>query len=92
MVGWGLGGGGVRMMCDPKRRGDADSRVVKYNQVKDTIRTTKERWVQGCRHGWVPHARCSRGVHMWAWVGVWRQDIWVAVVYASMLVRWAPDQ
>ena len=35
------------VLCDPKRRGEADACVVKYDQVKDIIRTTKERWVGG---------------------------------------------
>jgi hypothetical protein len=39
--------GEVCIVCDPKRRGEGDSCVVKYDQVKDIIRTTKERWVDG---------------------------------------------
>jgi hypothetical protein len=44
--------GVLPVLCDPKRRGEADACVVKYDQVKDIIRTTKERWVGG-RGGWV---------------------------------------
>jgi hypothetical protein len=39
--------GVLPVLCDPKRRGEGDSCVVKYDQVKDIIRTTKERWVVG---------------------------------------------
>jgi hypothetical protein len=31
---------------DPNRRGKVDACVVKYDQVKDIICSTKDRWVQ----------------------------------------------
>jgi hypothetical protein len=35
--------GCLPVLCDPKRKGEADACVVRYDQVKDIIRTTKER-------------------------------------------------
>jgi hypothetical protein len=33
------------VLCDPKRTGQADACVVRYDQVKDIIKTTKSRCV-----------------------------------------------
>jgi hypothetical protein len=37
------------VLCDPKRRGQSDSCVVKYDQVKDIIKSTKERYDIKCK-------------------------------------------
>jgi hypothetical protein len=37
--------GVLPVLCDPNRRGKVDACVVKYDQVKDIIRSTKDRCV-----------------------------------------------
>lgn len=38
--------GVLPVLCDPSRRGQIDACVVKYDQVKDIIKSTKDRWVR----------------------------------------------
>lgn len=41
--------GVLPVLCDPKRRGESDACVVHYDQVKDIIKTTKDRYDIKCK-------------------------------------------